>query len=510
MSRVDQSRLARNTAFLYMRMLVTIFVSLYTSRIVLETLGVDNYGIYNIVGGIVMIFTFLNGTMTGATQRFLNFEMGKGCRQRLRSTFSSAVAIHAGLALVLIVAGETVGLWFVNHELVIAPERMYAANWAYQLSLVACVITIVQVPFNAAVIAHEQMDIFAYISLVNTFLRLGVVLMLAFVGSADTLIVYAWLMLGVSVTTFLCYFIYCRKKYKECRLAGGYDHAIVKSMIKFSTSDIFGNLCYTLNYQGVLVILNRYGGTALNAAGGLTLTVAGALTQFGAAILSAFRPQIVKQYAIGDYDQMQRLMVNCSRFSILLLGLIGIPALIFMPYLLDIWLKDVPAYTADFCRLALIAAAGELAFSTIKAGIHATGRILKMSAVTGAIYLVELPVMWFAMVWSCHPQAVYVVHITLLLVQISAVLLIIRAQLPSFSIIAFVGRGLALPLVICVCGILAAGAVRCWLPEDFLSLILCGLVSLSVVGALTWLSLDKDTRGMLCRVLHEKFRIAGR
>lgn len=504
MGRVDNSRLAKNTAFLYLRMLVTIFVSLYTSRVVLETLGVNNFGIYNIVGGIVMIFTFLNGTMTGATQRFLNFEMGQGGGGRLRTTFTSSVLIHTCLAAVIVVAGETAGLWYVNHELVIAPERMYAANWAYQLSLAACVFSIMQVPYNAAVIAHEQMNVFAYISLVNTFLRLGVALALAFVGSLDTLIIYAWLMLGVSVVTFCCYLFYCRARYSECHVERRIDRGVVKSMLTFSSSDIFGNLCYTVNYQGVLVLLNRYGGTALNAAGGLTLSVAGALTQFGSAIHSAFRPQIIKQYAQNDYAQMTALIVNSSRFSILLLGIFGVPALIFMPYLLGLWLKEVPAYTTDFCRLALIAAAGELAFTTVKSGIHATGKIFRMSVATGTLYLIELPLMWCAMVWSAHPQAVYAVHICMLAVQIATVLLLLHAQVPEFTVGAYVVKGLLLPLATCALALGAATALSGCIRADFPGLLAGGFVSLAVIGAITWLTTDAATRRSLVAKLRKK------
>lgn len=507
MTTADNRRIARNTGFLYVRMLITIFVSLYTSRIVLDTLGVSNYGIYNIVGGIVMIFTFLNGTMSGATQRFLNFEMGRGDDSRLRRTFTSSVMIHAALAVVLVVAGETVGLWFVNHQLVIAPERLYAANWAYQLSLCACVLSILQVPFNAAVIAHEQMNVFAYISLMNTFLRLGVAVALAFVGSLDTLIIYAWLMFGVSALTFLAYFLYCRSRYAECRIVRRPGRDIVRSLLGFSTSDIFGNLCYTLNFQGVLIILNRYGGTVLNAAGGLTLTVSGALTQFGSAILSAFRPQIIKQYAVGEYGLMVALMTNCSRFSILLLAIMAVPAILFMPYLLGLWLKDVPPYTADFCRLALIAAAGELAFTTVKSGIHATGTILRMSVVTGSIYLVELPVMFMAMVKTAHPQAVYVVHILFLSVQIGSVLYILKKLLPEFTVRRFIMQGICIPVLTAVAGAFAAVCSVACLPENFGSLVLAGLVSLAVIASVTWLTLDTETRAGLTATLRKKLHI---
>lgn len=394
-------RIARNSAFLYARMLITIGISLYTSRVVLEKLGIDDFGIYNVVGSIVTIFAFLNGTMAGATQRFLNFEMGRRRLTRLRHTFSSALLIHIGIALLVVLGGETIGLWYVDHKLVAEPSRIHAAMVTYQLSLAACVCTIVQVPYMASVIAHERMDALAVITLLNALLKLAVALMLAFGGSVDTLIMYAWLMLAVSVFTMVAYMVYAHRSFDECRPGIRVPARIVKNLLGFSVSDIFGNLCYSLRLQSVAVILNRFGGEALNAAVGLNLTVSGAITQFGTTILSAFRPQIVQQYAGGNLEYMQRLMANCSKYSLLMVSLIAVPAFIGMNFLLGIWLVDVPAYTAAFCRLTLIAGAAELVVYTINCGIHATGSIRRMSITTGAIYLVEIPAMWL-LVWLSH------------------------------------------------------------------------------------------------------------
>lgn len=504
MSTANDRRIARNSIFLYVRMLATIGISLYTSRVVLEMLGVDNFGVYNVVGSIVTIFAFLNGTMAGATQRFLNYEIGSGRQSRLRHTFKSSLLIHIGIALIVIIAGETAGLWYVNNKLVIDPVRLSAANWTYQLSLLACVCTIVQVPYMASIIAHERMDALAVISLVNAFMKLGVALALAFVGALDTLVIYATLMLGVSVLTMLCYMIYSRKHFSECRFGIGVPRSIIRELLGFSASDIFGNLCYSLRLQSVAVILNRFGGEALNAAVGLNLTVSGAITQFGTTILSAFRPQIIQQYAAGDLTYMQRLMANCSKYSLLMVSMIAVPAIIGMDFLLGIWLVKVPAYTAIFCRLTIIAGAAELIVFTLNCGVHATGRIKVMSITTGLIYLIEIPAMWLLLRSTGLPWIVYALHIGVMAVIIITVGLILKHQMTAFSLSRFIARGVVTPLCIIIPAAGAAGAVA--LLSDvasWLNFILAGVTSTIIMAALTWMmAIDGTTRNEIKAKLH--------
>lgn len=503
MTTANDRRIARNSAFLYARMIVTIGVSLYTSRVVLEMLGVDNFGIYNIVGSIVTIFAFINGTMAGATQRFLNFEMGRGDAGRLRHTFSSSLLIHIGIALLVLLVGETVGLWFVNNRLVITPDRMAAANWTYQLSLLACMCSIIQVPYMASVIARERMDALAVITLVNAFLKLGVALSLAFAGSLDTLVVYAVLMLAVSVLTLLCYVLFARRKFDECRFGMHVPREIVRGLLGFSASDIFGNLCYSLRLQSVAVILNRFGGEALNAAVGLNLTVSGAITQFGTTILSAFRPQIVQQYARGDLDYMQRLMVNCARYSLLMVSLIAVPAIIGMDFLLGVWLVEVPAYTAAFCRLTIIAGAAELVVFTLNCGVHATGRIKTMSITTGLIYLVEIPLMWLLLKATELPWIVYALHIVVMGVVIMTVGGILCRLMPGFGLGRFLARGVAVPLCIVVPAFAVATVASWFTSAGWLSFVLAGMTSTLVIGVMAWnWILDDEGRAMVRSKLH--------
>lgn len=495
MTTANDRRIARNSAFLYVRMLLTIGISLYTSRVVLEMLGVDNFGIYNVVGSIVTIFAFLNGTMAGATQRFLNYEMGRGNDSRLHNTFGASFLIHCGIALLVLIAGETIGLWLVNERLVIDPTRMYAANYAFQLSLLACMCTIVQVPYMAAIIAHERMDALAVITLVSTILKLGVALSLAFAGSWDTLILYAWLMLAVSAVTMLAYILFARNKFAECRISGRVPRDVIKGILGFSASDIFGNLCYSLRLQSIPYILNRFGGAALNAAVGLNLTVSGAITQFGTTILSAFRPQIIQQYAGENLAYMQRLMANCAKYSLLMVSLIAVPAIICMDFLLSIWLVEVPAYTATFCRLTIIAAAAELVIFTINCGIHATGHIARMSIITGVIYLLEIPSMW-GLLWLTHrPWVVYAVHIAVMLILIATVSIILKRQMPQYAPWRFFVKGVITPAAIVAPAAGIAYIASMCLGASWLHLLTVTALSSIVMGSLAWkLAIDSDTR----------------
>ncbi len=498
-------RIARNSAFLYGRMIVTIGISLYTSRVVLDTLGVDDFGIYNVVAAIVTIFAFLNGSMAGATQRFLNFEMGRRQPERLRQTFRSSLMIHAAISLIVLLLGETLGVWYVNNHLVIEAQRLTAANWTFQFSLAACVCTIIQVPFTAAVIAHERMDALAVITLLNAFLKFGVALSLALFATLDTLVIYAALMFTVTGITLACFIIYARRHFAECRHRARTPRDVVRSLLGFSVADIFGNMCYSLRLQSVAVILNRFGGEALNAAVGLNLQVSGAITQFGTTIISAFRPQIIQQYAAENYPYMQRLMINCAKYSLLMISLIAIPAIVGMDFLLDLWLKDVPAYTAAFCRLTLVAGTAELVIFTLNCGVHATGRIKMMSITTGVIYLAEIPAMWLLLRLTRIPWIVYALHIAVMLLIIVAVGLILRHLMPRFDFGRFLTRAVVRPLLMIVPAFAAAFGAWQSCPAPWLGFIAAGAASTAVLGFLSWhFAIDGNTRSEILVKLHLK------
>lgn len=446
----DSRRIARNTVYLYGRMLLTVGVSLYTTRIVMETLGVHDYGIYGIVGGIVAVLGFINGTMAGATQRFLNYEMGSGNHDSTRRTFSNAMLLHMAIAVFVVMLGETVGLWYVNTRLNIAPERMYAANVTYQLSILAALASIIQIPYVASIMANERMNVYAGMSILNVGLKLAVAMSLVLFPGMDTLIIYAVMMAVAAWIVAALYRAYCVRNFSECRFSCHIDRSIFRSMLKFSGWDVYGNLCYTGRVQGTIVILNKFSGTALNAAGNLTLTVSGTITSFASAVMTAFRPQIIQQYARRNFSDMLTLLNNCARYSFLLMGLLVAPMFIEMDYLLGVWLGfgDVPEYTATFCRISLIAACGELLISTICIGIHATGNVKWLSFISGTLYLIELPAMYLLLKYTGFPPVVYCVHCLFIGMVLLADTIILKIQFRSFSIRLFWRRSVLIPLLI--------------------------------------------------------------
>lgn len=496
MPQLNEKRIAKNTVFLYFRILISIALSLYTSRVVLEVLGVRDFGVYNVVGGLIVILSFLNGTMSGATQRFLNFEMGRGDEGRLSETFSAAWVIHLSISAILIVIGETLGVWLVNHFLVIAPERMVAANWTFQFSLIGGILTVLMVPFVGAVYAHEKMNVYAYVTLGFSFMKLGIVLLLLFVASADNLIIYAALMAGASLVQFLCYFIYSLRNFPECNLRLRAPKGTVKSMLSYSASDLVGTSCYTIETQGVLVVLNRFGGTVLNAAGGLSSTVVLTLYQFGSSLIMAFRPQIIQQYASQAYDVMQRLMINCSKYAILLLAVFAIPAFVEMDFILHVWLTEVPEYTLEFCRIALLASMSQMAVTTLSCGIHATGKILSFSVLTGLSYIILLPIMWLLLTLTGYPAWVYILPIFQLTFNVGLISVLLKRRMPEFSIYRFAVRGFLAPsLISLMCGAMAYVPALLMAHDGWLRFIAVGLTSTVALGLSSWFVLfDQEMR----------------
>lgn len=503
----NDKRIARNTSYLYGRMLLTIFISLYISRVVLEVLGVDDYGIYTVVGGIAIGFGFLNGSMAGATSRFLSYEIGIGDKEKLLATFIAAVKVHVILAVIIGVLADTVGLWYVFNELEVGPERRMVAVWTYQFAILGLLVQIVQTPFYALIISRERMGYFAFVSLVNVFVRLGIVLLLKYSASVDNLIYYSAMMFGSILLMGLMYAVYCFRNFSECKVRGKIDRSVVRKMIGFSSWNIYGNMCVTFRVQGLQLILNKFCGIAVNAASGLTTTVSTTLYGFAVNVITAFRPQIIKQYAKGDIGYMNRLLENCSKYSLLLIGIIVVPMIIGMDTILGIWLKEVPEYTAVFCRLALIAVCGEVVNEIVSIGIQATGKIARLSLVSGTMYLVELAFMWLLLYLTRIPSIVYSVHLVLIFMIAFIDSTILKSQLSEYLLWRFWLRGVGVPT-----GILILSFVLVWMVSgewgnSFFGVLGISIISAAVILALSWLFVfDRETRLMIRNKISSRIR----
>ncbi len=388
--------IAKNTVMLYIRMLINMAVGLYTSRVVLQVLGVEDFGVYNVVGGVVGMLSFLNATMSGATSRFLTFELGKGNREKLSVTFNSALVVHIGIALFVLIVAETAGLWFLYHKIVIPEGRMTAAAWIYQFSILSTMVGITQVPYNASIIAHEKMDVYAYVEIAHTLLKLLIVYLLCIISS-DKLIVYGALTFAVSLLIALVYRIYSIRHFQESHFQLRVEKKVVKEMLSFSGYNLFGNFGSIFNRQGTTIVINNFFGVVFNAACGVSTTVANMIASFANNVITVFRPPITKSYAKGEMSEVNDLTVMALKLALFILCLLAIPSMIEMNTLFSLWLVEVPTGAVVFTRLIIIGLLFEIIRYIVTIDVHATGKVRYVSLFNGILM-------------TLNPIAVYVVY----------------------------------------------------------------------------------------------------
>lgn len=406
---INNKRIAKNTLLLYVRMLFAMLVSLYTSRVILQTLGVEDYGVYNVVGGVITMFTFLNSAMSSATSRYITFEIGKGNMEQLKKVFSTALQIHAIIALLIVILGETVGLWFLMNELVIPDGRMDAAMWVYQCSVVTAVVTIMSVPYNADIIAHEKMSAFAYISVLEIILKLAIVYLLV-VLPFDKLKVYAVLVLMVGLFIRYIYTRYCHKHFEESHYIHRIDKSLLKEMSSFAGWSFWGNLAGILYTQGLNMMLNIFFGPVVNAARGIATQIQSVVTQFVTNFQMALNPQITKTYASGELDKMHSLIFRSARFSFMLLFFLSLPIMLETNYILTLWLGIVPENTGIFARIIIgISLIYTIANPCVIAN-QATGKVKVYQAVVGGLLLLILPISYIVLKMGAPAYSVFIVH----------------------------------------------------------------------------------------------------
>ncbi len=384
-------------------------VSLFTSRVILQTLGVEDYGVYNVVGGVITMFTFLNSAMSSATSRYITFEIGKGNMEQLKKVFSTALQIHAIIALLIVILGETVGLWFLMNELVIPDCRMDAAMWVYQCSIVSCVVGIMSVPYNADIIAHEKMSAFAYISVLEIILKLAIVYLLV-VLPFDKLKVYAVLVLMVGLLIRYIYTRYCHKHFEESHYIHRIDKPLLKEMSSFAGWSFWGNLAAILYTQGLNMMLNIFFGPVVNAARGIATQIQGVVQQFVSNFQMALNPQITKTYASGELDKMHSLMFRSARFSFMLLFFLSLPIMLETNYILTLWLGIVPENTVIFARIIIAISLIYTIANPCVIANQATGKVKVYQAVVGGLLLLILPISYIVLKMGAPAYSVFIVH----------------------------------------------------------------------------------------------------
>ena len=387
---VSNKRIAQNTILLYVRMLLIMLVSLYMSRIVLQTLGVTDFGIYNIVGGVVSIFTFLNTALGSSTQRYISYALGKGDINELKNIFTSSVIIHILVALLILLLSETIGLWFFYHKLVIPEERIEAAFWAYQASILTCMVNVISVPYNSLIIAHEKMNAYAYISIIEVVLKLLLVFFIVTIPF-DKLVLYSILILIVSVTIRCIYQLYCQKKFVEAKLVHIKNLRQFKGMLTFSGWTLVGMFAWICHSQGLNILLNMFFGPIVNAARAIADQVNTAVMQVVNNFQLAAKPQIIKCYANNDVNKVNNLVGNISLCSSYLLILCMIPILLNIDYLLAIWLGEYPPLTSIFIKIVLIQSLSQAIVAPVIMISHATGKMRMPNIMGGLTYMMTIP-----------------------------------------------------------------------------------------------------------------------
>lgn len=484
-SNSDNKRIAKNTLLLYVRQIVTLCFSLYTSRLTLQVLGASDFGIYAAVGGITALLSILTTSMSTSTQRFITYELGTGNSERLNAVFNTSVQIHVCLALLLILLAETAGVWYINNYLVIAPERHEVAFWVFQVSTLGCVLSLLNVPNTASIVAHEDMGTFALISVADAILKLIFVTLLFFV-TWDKLLVYAVSLLFIQFLNQLASFIFCRLKYKEVHFQYWFDVSLVRQMFGLAGWNVISNLAAVGFIQGANVLLNFFFGPAMNAAYTVAMQAYSGLRSFCSSFQLASNPQIVKLYSSGELERMHSLIVMVCKMSFFLVFFLSLPFLINADYILSIWLVKVPQHSANFFMLLLVYAYFDVMAYPMNIAALATGRVKRYNIFTSLVTLAVLPVSYIGFLFGLFPESIYVIAILMSFISIPLRLWCLN-RLIGLGIHRFVIQVL---LKIFLIGLLASAvpyAFHCLVPDNLFTVAIDFLLAFISAGCTIYL-----------------------
>jgi O-antigen/teichoic acid export membrane protein len=499
----NNKRIAKNTMMLYVRMLFSMLVSLYTSRVILQTLGVEDYGIYNVVGGVVSMFSMISGSLSSAISRFMTFELGKGDKQKLKIVFSTSINIQVLISFIVVVLVEIVGVWFLNNKMVIPAERMVAANWIFQFSLVTFVVGLISVPYNAAIIAHERMKAFAYIGILEVLAKLGIVFSLM-VAPIDKLIFYGLLLMLLSLVIRIVYGVYCKRNFEECTYSFVMDKPLLKEMFGFAGWNFIPNGVYVLNTQGVNMLINMFFGVAFNAARGIAEQVNSAVMSFVNSFTMAINPQITKQYASGQYESMFLLICRGSKFSFFIVLLIALPIVIELETLLSIWLTEVPPSTVMFIRLTILSSIIQMVGNSQYVAIQATGEIKLYTIVVTTIGFGVFPVTWICYKLGYSIECCYYLFIMLyFLIDITRIFFL--KKLLNFPISLFISQVVYKIFIVLLLSSVIPMVVYYFFDKGLFRLILVILTSVvSVLASVLIVGLTNGERGKCLKLVKQK------
>lgn len=499
----NNKRVAKNTLMLYLRMFVTMAIGLYTSRVILQTLGVSDYGVYNVVGGFVAMLSYLNTVFVGATQRFIVFTLGENDPDKLKRLFKSSITVHFIIGIIILIVAETFGLWFVNNKLNIDADRMVAANWVYQCSVLSLILTMINIPYRSCVVAHEHMHLYAYVSIVESVLKLGIVFLLLIIPG-DKLIIYSILMLLIMIVVPVWYIIYCRR-FDECSFGFGFDKGMIKEMGSYAGWLLVGNLGFSFKDQFSNIIMNLFLGTSINAARGVAAQVNSIITSFADNFTMALNPQITKHYAAGEIEQSQELVYSGARYAFFLMAMIAIPVIMNIDYILELWLGVVPEYTSQFVVITIVASLFYSISKTTTTAIQATGDIKWFQIGISIIMLLELPAAFVLLKLQYPPYYALMPAIATSVMGLIFRFFILKKQVPSYSI-KYYFINIVLRSVSIMCLSFAISYLLCSMLEmNFWTFLLSSFLSVIVSATIIYfMGLTGSERNLLKKYLYSK------
>lgn len=500
----SKSRVAKNTIILYLRMIITVIVSLFTSRILLKALGFSDFGIIEVVGGLVTMISFLQVGMSGASQRFLSVGLGIGDIKELKNTFCTTVLTHRIIAIIGVFILEIVGLWFLNYKLNIPPDRLYYANWVFQCSIIIFAVSIATVPYNAAIIAHERMGVFAYITISEVIFKFILAISLYY-ATMDKLILYS--VLSVLGTIFICsiYWRYCKKNFEECTYSFNFDKKLTKEMISFAGWGFVGNMGFSTKDQLSNILLNLFFDTTVNAARGIATRVSSIINSFAQNFTTALNPQIAKLYAAGEYEKSRDLVYAASRYAFFLLLILAVPFLTNEHYILVLWLGDIPSYTDSFVFIILtVALIYSMAHSTATA-ILTTGKVRSLQLGLALILLTEIPIAYVILKLGCNPWQAMIPSIITTMITVLYRYYLITRYVSIYSFKHFLIHTVFRCLIIYILSLGLSLFVRSHFSQGFFNFILTTLFSGVIVLLLIWIiGLNPEEKRMIYYKLQQK------
>lgn len=502
----NDKRIAKNTLYLYLRMLITLAIGLLTGRVTINALGIHDYGLLNVVGGVMGFLGYFSSLLSQGTSRFLTVGLGKGDMKELRNVFSACGTIHIVLALVTLLLGETVGLWFVNCKLVIDPNRMFAANYIYQLTLFSCFLGVTQTPYIASITSHEKMSTFAFMSILDVAFKLAIVCMLLYVNT-DKLIMYSTFYFCVNLFMFFMYRIYCLRQFEECNMHLRWDPKLYKEIWNYVGWNSIGTFAFMANSQGITILLNLFFSTVVNAARGVAETVSSQVSGFVQNFQMASNPQIFKLYAKGDYSGMNKLVCNTAKYSSYLLLLIGLPVFIKTEILIKLWLGNIPEYVIPFIRITLIELFFRAVDFPIGTGIHAFGK-MKLPNITSSIaYISVLPITFVCLKLGATPVIAYIVACMSFPLAMACDLWILN-KFSGFDIKYYLLQVPLKSILIILLSAILPTIVANLLEDGWINLILTCIASVGVSSLLVfYIGLDKEMRGKVVRKVKSKITV---